>query len=151
VPETWLDLAHLVLTLAGIGVLALLGRVLFELWLTLRQVRAEWMPRIRELLATTDETMASVEGMTRVAREQVEEWSPLVTDARHVAEGMRDQATHVVQQVESSARHLEASLVRPLSREWRIWGHGLSVFGQHMLRTARTGRTPPPPGGEGDA
>jgi translation initiation factor 2B subunit (eIF-2B alpha/beta/delta family) len=109
------------------------------------------MPRIRELLATTDETMASVEGMTRVAREQVEEWSPLVTDARHVAEGMRDQATHVVQQVESSARHLEASLVRPLSREWRIWGHGLSVFGQHMLRTARTGRTPPPPGGEGDA
>ena len=140
VPQTWLELAHLVLTLAGIVVLGLLARVLFELWLTLRQIRADWMPRIRDLLATTDETMASVEGVTRVAREQVEGWNPLVTDARHAAEGVRDQASLAMDHLERSARHVDESVIRPLSREWAIWRHGLAVLGKHLAQPERKAR-----------
>ena len=152
-PDTWLEVAHLILILAGIGVLGLLARILFEVWLVLRQVRSDWMPRIRDLLATTDETMTSVEGVTRVAREQVEGWSPLVTDARHAAEGVRDQATIAVHQLERTARQLEVSVVHPLSRELSVWRHGLAVLTRHLMASpaaVHADKPSPPPSGEGE-
>ncbi len=151
VSDTWMEVAQLFLTVAGIGVLGLLARILFEVWLVLRQIRSEWMPRIRDLLATTDETMASVEGVTRVAREQVEGWSPLFTDARHAAEGVRDQATLATHQFERTARQIEATVVSPLSREFAVWRHGLSALGRYLLASSdeksHEKRSPSPDGG----
>ena len=130
--QTWLQIALVSLTVTGVLAVAMLTRVLFETWLLLRQMRSEWMPRIRDLLATTDETMGSVEGVTRMAREQAEGWSPLVTEARHTVEDVRDQVAEAAHRVEQTARAVESRLFRPLSRELTIWGHGLVFLGKQL-------------------